>query len=48
MGNGCGSKGNSCDNNDVGDSNINRMAAGAVMMMMMTAAAAAASAVVTA
>ncbi len=42
MGNGCGSNGNCCDNNDVGDSNINRMAAGAAMMMTMTAAAAAA------
>jgi hypothetical protein len=41
MGNGCGGNGNCCDNNDVGDSNINRMAAGAVMMITMTAAAAA-------
>ena len=48
MGNGCGGNGNCCDNNDVGDSNINRMAKGAVMMMTMTAAAAAAAAVATA
>jgi len=42
MGNGCGGNGNCCGNNDVGDSNINRMEAGAAMMMRMTAAAAAA------
>jgi hypothetical protein len=41
MGNGCGGNDNCCDNNGVGDSNINRMAAGAAMMMTMTAAAAA-------
>ena len=41
MGNGCGSNGNCCDNNDVGDSNINMMAAGAAMMITMIAAAAA-------
>jgi len=44
-GNGCGGNGNCCDNNDVGDSNINRMAAGAAMMMTMTAATAVATAV---
>ena len=47
MGNGCGGNGNCCGNNDVGDSNINRMAAGAAMMMTMTAAAAAVAMVVT-
>jgi hypothetical protein len=47
MGNGCGGNGNCCDNNDVGDSNINRMAAGAAIMMTMTAAAAAVATVVT-
>jgi len=41
MDNGCGGNGNCCDNNDVGDSNINRMAAGAAMITTMTAAAAA-------
>ena len=41
MGNGCGGNGNCCGNNDVGDSNINRMAAGAAMITTMTAAAAA-------
>jgi len=39
--------GNCCGNNDVGDSNINRMAVGAAMMMMMTAAAAAVATAVT-
>jgi hypothetical protein len=43
MGSGCGGNGNCCGNNDVGDSNINRIAAGAAIMMMMTAAAAAAA-----
>ena len=43
MGNGCGGNGNCCGNNDVGDSNINRMAAGAAMISTMTAAAAAAA-----
>ena len=47
MGNGCGGNGNCCGNNDVGDSNINRMAAGAAMMMTMTAAAAAVATAVT-
>ena len=47
MGNGCGGNGNCCGNHDVGDSNINRMAAGAAMMMMMTAAAAAVATAVT-
>ena len=47
MGNGCGGNGNSCDNNEYGDSNINRMAAGAVTMMTMTAAAAAVATAVT-
>jgi len=42
MDNGCGGNGNFCGNNNVGDSNINRMAAGAAMMMTMTAAVAAA------
>jgi hypothetical protein len=37
MGNGCGNNGNCCGNNDVDDSNINTMAAGAAMMMTMTA-----------
>jgi hypothetical protein len=38
MGNGWGGNGNCCcGNNNVGDSNINRMAAGAAMMMTMTA-----------
>ena len=39
--------GNCCGNNDVGDSNISRMAAGAAMMMTMTAAAAAVATTVT-
>ncbi len=47
MGNGCGGNGDCCGNNDVGDSNINRMAAGAAMIMMMTAAAATVATVVT-
>ena len=47
MGNGCGGNGDCCGNNDVGDSNINRMAAGAVMMLTMTAAAAAVAMAVT-
>jgi len=41
MGNSCGGNGNCCGNNDVGDSNINRMAEGVAMMMTMTIAAAA-------
>ncbi len=44
---GCGGNGNCCDNNNVGDSNINRMAAEAVMMMSMTLAAAAVATAVT-
>ncbi len=47
MGNGCGGNSNCCDNNDVGDSNINRMAAGVAMMMTMTAAAVAVATAVT-
>jgi hypothetical protein len=47
MGNGCGNNGNCCGNNNVGDSNINTMAAGAAMMMTMTAAAAAVATAVT-
>jgi hypothetical protein len=47
MGNGCGGNGNCCDINNVGDSNINRMAAGAAMMMTMTASAAAVATAVT-
>jgi hypothetical protein len=31
MGNGCGGNGNCCGNNDVGDSNINRMAVAVIM-----------------
>jgi hypothetical protein len=31
MGNGCGGNGNCCGNNDVGDSNINRMAVAVTM-----------------
>ena len=45
MGNCCGGNANCFDNNNVGDSNINRMAAGAAMMMTMTAATAVATAV---
>jgi hypothetical protein len=47
MGNGCGGNGNCCGNNDVGDSNINRMAVAAGMMMTMTAAAATVATVMT-